>query len=135
MSDQVRPIRHWGGFVLAGVSALAVDAGILTLLTSGGADPLVARPFGILCAMVVSWLINRTVTFAIAEPPSWLEFQKFAAASFAAQVVNYLVFAAILRAYPAMPPASAVVVASLVAMVVAYVGFRFGAFRNTRENP
>ena len=130
MTETVSPARHWGGFLLAGVSALAVDAGLLQLLSKWfGVSPFVARPVGIACAMVVSWAINRRVTFAVASKPTWAEFIKFAAASFAGQVVNYLVFAAILLAYPAAPPTLAIVVASVVAMFVSYAGFRFGAFR------
>jgi putative flippase GtrA len=93
--------------------------------------PLVARPFSIFCAMVVSWTINRTVTFAVAALPTWAEFGKFAAASLLAQIVNYLVFAAILLAYPAAHPTLAIAIASFVAMFVSYAGFRFGAFRST----
>ncbi|MEQ1616422.1 MAG: GtrA family protein [Hyphomicrobiaceae bacterium] len=130
MADNVSSARHWGGFLLAGVSALVVDAGILHLLTAGfGVSPFIARPFGIACAMVVSWAINRRVTFAVAAKPSLAEFGKFAAASFAGQVINYLVFAAILLAYPAAHPTLAIVIASVVAMFVSYAGFRFGAFR------
>ncbi len=130
MSEHVSPARHWGGFLLAGVTALAVDAGLLQLLTQAlGISPFVARPFGIACAMTVSWAINRRVTFAVAAKPSLAEFGKFAAASFAGQVINYLVFAAILLAYPAAHPTLAIVIASVVAMFVSYAGFRFGAFR------
>ena len=131
MTEHVSPARHWGGFLLAGLAALAVDAGLLQVLTQVlGASPFVARPFGIACAMVVSWAINRTVTFAVTAKPSWTEFGKFAAASLTGQVVNYLVFAAILLAYPAVHPALAIVAASVVAMFVSYAGFRFGAFRS-----
>lgn len=130
MPEPVSPARHWGGFLLAGLSALVVDAGLLKLLTTVlGVSPFAARPFGIFVAMIVSWAINRRVTFAVAGPPTWAEFAKFAAASFAGQVVNYLVFAAILLTYPAAPPTLALVIASVVAMAVSYVGFKYGAFR------
>ena len=130
MADDVPLVRHYGGFLLGGLTALSIDAGLLQLLTAGfGLSPFVARPFGIFCAMVASWAINRRVTFAVAARPSFAEFGKFAAASFAAQVTNYLVFAAILLAYPAVHPVLAILAASVVAMFVAYAGFRFGAFR------
>lgn len=130
MPERVSALRHWGGFVVAGMSALAVDVGLLKCATMAGVSPFAGRPFSILCAMVVSWIINRTVTFAVEAPPSWREFGRFAAASFASQLVNYLVFAAILLAHPAAWPSAAIVVASLVAMIVAYLGFKHAAFRN-----
>jgi putative flippase GtrA len=130
MADTVSPVRHWGGFVSAGLAALAVDDGMLHILTTGaGLSPFLARPFGIFVAMIVSWAINRRVTFAVAAAPGWAEFTRFAAASFAGQVVNYLVFAAILVAYPAAHRTLAIVAASVVAMFVSYVGFKYGAFR------
>lgn len=132
MAEHVSPARHWGGFLLAGLTALVVDAGLLELLTRLlGLSPFVARPISILVAMVVSWMINRSLTFAVRVPPSWREFAKFAIASAFAILVNYLVFAAILSAFPITRtlPSAAIVPASMVSMLVSYMGFRFGAFR------
>jgi putative flippase GtrA len=100
-----------------------------------GLDALLARPFAIGVAMVVSWFINRTVTFAVEAPPSLREFGRFAAVSWTSQVVNYLVFAAILVARPATPPLLALVLASLVAMFLSYFGFRYGVFRHGPRPP
>ena len=131
--NEKRPIsstRHFGGFLLAGVCALATDAAILQALTVLADVPaLGARPISILCAMVVSWLINRTITFAHPLPPTIGEFGRFAAVSWLAQAVNYAVFAAILLLRPVTHPVGALVAASLVAMFVSYAGFRYGVFR------
>lgn len=122
-------LRHWGGFVAAGVAALMIDAAILTLLTDGfGLSPLAARPFSIAIAMVASWQINRRVTFAVKAPPTFKEFGRFAAVSWAAQALNYAIFAAILLIHPGTLPVIALIAASLVAMLVSYAGFRFGVF-------
>lgn len=122
--------RHWGGFLLAGLVALAMDAGVLHLLTAGaGLDPLLARPLAISVAMVVSFLINRTVTFAMPGRPTLSEFGQFAAVSWTAQAINFAVFAAILIATPATHPLAALVAASLISMIVSYLGLRFGVFR------
>ena len=124
--------RHFGGFLLAGVCALTTDAAILQALTVLAEMPaLVARPISILCAMVVSWLINRTITFAHPSPPTVAEFGRFAAVSWLAQAVNYAIFAAILLLRPATHPIAALVAASLVAMFVSYAGFRYGVFRKS----
>ena len=122
-------IRHYGGFVLAGVAALATDTAMLALLTRvAGLSPFVARPFGIACAMVVSWLINRTVTFQADAPPSLGEFTKFAGVSVTSQIVNYTVFASLLLAFPRLIPELALFLACFVSMFVSYAGFRFGVF-------
>ena len=129
-------VRHYGGFVLAGVAALATDTALLALLTRiGGLSPFVARPFGIACAMVVSWLINRTVTFQASAPPNFREFSKFAGVSITSQVVNYAVFAALLLTFPALMPELALFLACFVSMFVSYAGFRFGVFGASGPQP
>jgi putative flippase GtrA len=136
MAEPISNVRHYGGFLLAGLAALATDAGVLQLLTTvGGLGPFAARPIGIGCALVVSWAINRTIAFAVHEAPTWREFAKFTAASSLAFSVNYLVFASILLAYPGFHPVLAVVCASLVSMFVSYAGYRFGAFRSPNSDP
>jgi len=123
-------VRHYGGFVLAGGLAFSTDAAILEGLTRfAGLSPFLARPFGICTAMVVSWLVNRTVTFAMRTPPRLSEFLKFAAVAWSAQALNYCVFALILLAAPQSPPFIALVLACLVAMFFSYTGYRFGVFR------
>lgn len=131
-------VRHYGGFVLAGLAALAADTAMLTLLTRVFAiSPFLARPFGIALAMVVSWSINRTITFAEKNPPTLVEFSKFAGVSITSQIVNYTVFAGLLLAVPALFPEAALFLACFVSMFVSYAGFRFGVFgasrRSTRE--
>jgi putative flippase GtrA len=130
------PLRHWGGFLLAGLLALATDALVLEGLMRAGLHALLARIFAIAVAMVVSWLVNRRVTFAVAAAPSIGEFARFAAVSWTAQAVNYAIFGAILLARPETPPLAALVLASLVAMFVSYAGFRHRVFvPRDREKP
>lgn len=122
-------VRHLGGFVLAGVLALTTDLVVLRLLTDGaGLSPLVARPASIAVAMGMSWWVNRTVTFAVREPPTVREYLRFATVSWVSQAVNYAVFSVILIARPATGQELAVVAASLVSMLVSYLGFRYGVF-------
>jgi putative flippase GtrA len=121
--------HHFGGFVLAGGAAFCVDALGLVLLTDVvGVSPYVARLFSILLAMVVSWQINRRVTFGVASPATFSEFRRFAAVSWIAQAVNYAAFTGILLMRPDVWPVAALAAASLFAMFVSYAGFRFGVF-------
>ena len=123
-------VRHWGGFLLGGALAFVTDGGILLALTKlAGVSPFVARIAGISVAMIVSWLVNRTITFAMKGPPSLAEFLRFAAVSWIAQAVNYGVFAAILLVLPGTEPILAFFLACLVSMIVAYAGFKHGVFK------
>ncbi|HXF54459.1 MAG TPA: GtrA family protein [Hyphomicrobiaceae bacterium] len=122
--------EHYGGFLLSGTLAFLTDAAILEGLTRiGGLSPFLARLFSISIAMVVAWLLHRTITFAVRVPPSLSEFLQFAAVVWAAQLVNYLVFCAVLIALPGTAPLAALVFACLIAMFVSYAGYRFGVFR------
>ena len=128
------PLRHYGGFVLAGIVALITDVVVLQTVTWLFAlSVIVVRPLSIAVAMIVSWLINRTVTFAYRHPPSVAEFLRFAAVSWFAQFVNYVLFVAVLLLRPETHPIAAIIIASLVAMFVSYAGFRYGVFRDPRS--
>ncbi|MCL4767592.1 MAG: GtrA family protein [Hyphomicrobiaceae bacterium] len=133
--NRVGPMRHYGGFVLAGLLALATDGLVLVGLARAGWHPIAARPLAIAIAMVVSWLVNRRLTFAMPGPPTLREYARFAAVSWSAQAVNYLVFGAILIGRPATPVLLALVLASLVAMFVSYFGFRHGVFSHVPLAP
>jgi putative flippase GtrA len=124
-------LRHYGGFVLAGGLGFVADAAALWLLTHGaGVSPFLARLVGIALGVLVSWLINRSVTFPATSPPSLREFAKYSAAAWFAQAVNYAVFGAILLARPQTEPMIAFVVACLISIPTSYIGFRFGVFRH-----
>ena len=79
--------------------------------------PDTARPFAAV------WGNNGgTAPMEIAEPIDY-DTQDLAAG------VNYAIFVAIMLIWPDTLPLMALVVASLAAMVVSYIGMRFGAFR------
>ncbi len=123
-------ITHYGGFLAAGTLAFLTDVSVFQGLHGLLAvAPMIARPLSIAVAMVVSWLINRTVTFKMPGPPSLTEFLRFAAFAWAAAVLNYAVFVATLWIWPAIWPTLAIFLASLAAMVFAYVNMRRSVFR------
>jgi putative flippase GtrA len=127
--------RHWGGFAVSGAIAFGTDAAVLELLTRFAAmPPLAARLIAIACAMVAGWRAHRRLTFAVATAPTLKEFLAYVAVASTSAAINYLVFAAILLLRPATYPFAALVASSLAAMVFAYLGMRFGAFRRGRSS-
>jgi putative flippase GtrA len=121
--------RHWGGFVLSGGTAFVVDAGVTTLLVHFGLDRFVARLIGIAVAMVVAWLMHRRVTFAMDAGASWSEFLRFVTVAASANLLNFVVYGLLLIAFPALPVIVAIVIATAVATICSYLGFRLGVFR------
>jgi putative flippase GtrA len=125
-----RSFRHWGGFLASGGTAAVVDAAItLALVHLAGFDPFTSRLIAILIAMVVAWLMHRRLTFAVAAAPSLKEFLRFAAVAWSANALNYLVFLGILLTWTATPTLAALAIATGVAAVFSYLGFRLGVFR------
>jgi len=130
------PVRHGLAFLVSGGTAFIVDALVLKLLTSVfGLHPIVARLAAIAVAMVAGWLMHRTFTFRVAARPSLPEFLRYAGVAWTAAAVNYGLFVLIVLAYPAIEPLVALVVSSAVAMVLAYLGLRFAAFRQRDGGP
>lgn len=123
-------LRHGLGFLVSGGLAFITDALVLEVLTGSlGLDPIIARLGSISVAMVVGWLSHRRLTFAMSTAPSLSEFVRYAAVAWFSAGVNYASFAAILLIWPETLPFAALVIASLTAMVVSYIGMRYGAFR------
>ena len=121
--------RHGAGFLASGLIALAVDAGMTSLLTRAfGVSAFVARPIAIAIAMVVAWACHRRLTFAVKTAPTLDEFGRYAAVAWGAAGVNYAIYAAILLALPAVAPEVALFASSVASMVVSYLGMRFGVF-------
>jgi putative flippase GtrA len=124
------PIRHGLGFLISGSTAFGVDALVLQLLTALlGVHPIPARLAAISLAVVAGWLMHRTFTFAVQTPPSVAEFLRYVGVAWMAAALNYAVFVLIVLARPHTQPLVALVVSSVAAMIVAYLGMRFGAFR------
>ena len=130
------PVRHGLAFLVSGGTAFIVDALVLKLLTSVlGLHPIVARLAAIALAMVAGWLMHRTFTFRVAARPSLPEFLRYAGVAWTAAAVNYGLFVVIVLAYPAIEPLVALVISSAVAMIFAYLGLRFAAFRHRGSGP
>lgn len=128
------PIRHGLGFLASGGSAFTVDATLLALLTHLlGLHPIGARLIAISAAMVAGWLMHRTFTFAVTTPPSVAEFLRYAGVAWTAAAVNYAIFVVVVLTFPEVEPLIALVIASAVAMFVAYLGMRFAAFRHPAD--
>lgn len=130
----MKRIRHLGMFLAAGLAAFAVDAAVLELLTRGaGAHPLLARLPSVGLAMAVSWLINRTFTFAVRSAASLAEFLRFAAVASGSNILNYAIYSALLVLGAVLVPFQALVISSAAAMAFSYAGMRLAVFRTSRR--
>ena len=123
------PVKHGLGFLFSGGLAFLIDAFVLTVLTLLGMHPITARFFAISSAMVAGWLAHRRFTFRLKTPPRLGEFLRYAAVGWMVAAINYGIFVLIVLLRPSINPLYALFASSLVAMVFAYLGMRFAAFR------
>ncbi|MEP6829105.1 MAG: GtrA family protein [Rhizomicrobium sp.] len=115
-------------FAIIGGVGFVVDSTVLALDTNWlGLDPFKGRVLSIFCAMICTWLGNRYFTFADRRARGSVsavfhEWSKFVAANIVGALVNYGVYATLLRF--ASPPFNNKYIA-LVAGVLAGLVFNF----------
>jgi putative flippase GtrA len=117
-------MRRLLSFVLAGTIGFITDAaGLLVLLSVTPLDPFVARLLSMGLALLVTWQINRHMTFGPSGHAIPVEGARYGGVGIVTSAVNYLVFSAALLAAPEMPPLLALAIASAVAMAFSYAGY------------
>lgn len=128
------PARHWGGFLVSGAVAFTVDAGVMEIgVRLLGLPTLLARLAGVTCAMLAAWMCHRTLTFALTTKPNLAELARYVAAASTTALINYGVFVALIVGWSDMPRLVALVVASCLATIFAYLSMRYGVFRRYRD--
>ena len=114
-------------FAVVGLIGFVVDSGGTLLFVHLGEPPLLARVLPIGFAMLVTWLLHRTLTFQVGERPSRTELMRFAAVATSSALMNFVIYGAlVLAGLPAFP---AIVVATAVPMMYSFVAYRRVVFR------
>jgi putative flippase GtrA len=119
-----RPFR----FLAVGSIGLITDVGIFTLLLSLSPRPLVMRLFSIAVATLVTWRLNRMLTFDRSGRRPGEEAMRYAMVTAVSQGTSYIVFAALVLTVLAWLPQAAVLCGSATGAIVAYNGHRLFAF-------
>ena len=111
-------------FVVVGGIGFVADAAMLALLLAATPlGPFVARLLSIGFGLTVTWLCNRTLTFRPSSRGMLREGARYGGVGITTSIVNYLVYGVLLLAMPSMAPLLAMVVASLAAMALSYLGY------------
>ena len=111
-------------FVVVGGIGFVADAAMLALLLAATPlGPFVARLISIGFGLTVTWLCNRTLTFRPSSRGMLREGARYGGVGITTSIVNYLVYGVLLLTMPSMAPLLALVVASLAAMALSYLGY------------
>jgi putative flippase GtrA len=119
-----RPFRFLG----VGAIGLTTDICVFTLLMGYAPRPLVMRLFSLAVATLVTWRLNRALTFDRSGRPQGEEALRYAAVTAAAQGTSYAVFAALVLTVLGWLPQAAIVMGAAIGALVAYNGHRLFAF-------
>jgi putative flippase GtrA len=119
-----RPLRFLG----VGAIGLTTDICVFTILIGTTPRPLLMRLFSLAAATLVTWRLNRALTFDQSGRRQHDEAMRYAAVTAISQGTSYAVFAAlVLTAFGALPQA-ALVAGAAVGAIVGYNGHRLFAF-------
>lgn len=119
-----RPLR----FLAVGGIGLTTDLCVFTILIGYAPRPLLMRLFSLAAATLVTWRLNRALTFDQSGRHPGEEAMRYAAVTAVSQGTSYTVFAIlVLTAFAAMPQA-ALLIGAVAGALIAYNGHRLFAF-------
>ncbi|SDR39488.1 Putative flippase GtrA (transmembrane translocase of bactoprenol-linked glucose) [Rhizobiales bacterium GAS191] len=119
-------------FCAVGGVGFLVDAGLLLLATRGlGFGPLVSRAGSFTAAVIVTWRLNRSLTFGRHEAASFGEFTRYLSTQTFGLLCNLAIYTALVLGMQGLfgEPVVALTLASAVALAVNYLGMRIYVFQ------
>jgi putative flippase GtrA len=123
-----RPIRFLG----VGGLGLITDLAVFTVVIDHGVPPLAARLVSLAVATLITWRLNRALTFDHSGRRPADEAMRYAAVAAAAQAVSYALFAALVISVFRAIPQFAVLCGAAAGAAVSYSGQAMFAFRPDR---
>jgi len=123
------PISKAARFLLVGGLGFIVDAGMLALLVANGTGPFTARIVSILLAMLVTWRLNRSMTFGASHDGQLREVGRYIGVAATVAALNYAIYAGILVVMPTCPPVLATAIATGLCTIASFFGYGKFAFR------
>ena len=123
-----RPFR----FLAVGSIGLLFDLTVFTLVIAAGLHPLGARLVSLAVATVVTWRLNRALTFDPSGRRQSEEALRYALVTATAQGTNYAVFASLVVSIFAPLPQAALLAGAAAGAGLSYAGHRLFSFAGRR---
>jgi putative flippase GtrA len=119
-----RPLRFLG----VGALGLVTDLGVFTGFVVYFDRPLTMRLISLAAATLVTWRLNRALTFDASGRHQGEEAMRYAAVTLVAQGISYAVFAVLVLTVFDFLPQAALVIGAAIAASFSYFGHRLFAF-------
>ena len=124
--------RQFLWFLVVGTIGFIIDAGLTYALTSLlGFHPVAARIPAIMIAVLVTFLLNKYLTFQAQEQSFAKSFAAYIASNAAAQGFNFSIYSALVLLIPAFTanPVAAVAAGSISAMALSFTLSKYWVFK------
>jgi putative flippase GtrA len=125
-----RPLR----FLTVGGLGLVTDLGVFTLIPWHVAQPIAARVISLALATVVTWRLNRALTFNASGRHPAAEATRYASVTLMAQGTSFVIFSILVLTVFAWLPQAALLAGAAVGAAVGYTGHALFAFAPQRSN-
>jgi putative flippase GtrA len=125
-------------FGVVGAVGFLVDSGALYAAIYLGAGKYAGRLISYLCAVTVTWALNKRFTFADqAHGPLLRQWARFAASQLSGGAVNLLVYSALVHSneFCAQHPVVAVGAGSIAGLVVNFIAAQRFVYNAARPDP
>ncbi len=119
-----RPLRFLG----VGGLGLTTDFCVFTILMGYAPRPLLVRLVSLALATLVTWRLNRALTFDDSGRHQGAEAARYGLVTAVSQGTSYAVFAALVLTVSAGLPQAALVIGAAIGAIVGYNGHRLFAF-------
>jgi putative flippase GtrA len=121
-------------FVGVGALGLITDLGVFTYVIAYWPHPLAARVVSLAVATLVTWRLNRALTFDKSGRHQTDEAARYAAVAATAQGVSYAVFAVLVLTVMARHPQVALLIGAGIGALFSYNGHRLFAFKPSQSD-
>jgi len=115
-------------FLAVGAIGLITDLAVFTIVVGAGFHPLAARIASLPVATLMTWRLNRALTFEASGRQQGEEALRYAAVTATAQGTNYAVFAALVLTAFASVPRLALLAGAAAGALLSYAGHRMFSF-------
>jgi putative flippase GtrA len=119
-----RPLR----FLTVGALGLLTDLSIFTALEPLGHHSLLIRLVSLAVATLVTWRLNRALTFDNSGRRQGEEAMRYTVVTFVAQGTSYAIFALLILSVLRVVPQAALVIGAACGAIISYYGHRLFAF-------
>lgn len=122
-------LSQFGRFALVGGLGFVADSCFTLSLIHRGIDPYTARVFAIALAMMVTWRLNRALTFGLSGSSQASEGVRYFSVAIIAAVLNYAIYVGLLLLVPVISPLIAIVIAIGAVTMLSFAGYRSLVFK------